>query len=119
LTYEDLLLFLDFDLLVGLTRVVAVILLLAQMIMMEQSEIIEEEHVLGLPPSPPLTVGIAIDGKGSSKYLVQWALEKFMPQGKVAFKLLHICPKITAVPTPSKQLLSKITCRNACLLIVV
>ncbi|XP_011028465.1 PREDICTED: U-box domain-containing protein 35-like isoform X2 [Populus euphratica] len=70
------------------------------MIMMEQSEIIEEEHVLGLPPSPPLTVGIAIDGKRSSKYLVLWALEKFMPQGKVAFKLLHVCPKITAVPTP-------------------
>ncbi|KAJ6343011.1 hypothetical protein OIU78_010852 [Salix suchowensis] len=70
------------------------------MIMMEKGEINVEEHALGLPPPAPLTVGIAIDGKRSNKYLVLWALETFMPQGKVAIKLLHVYPKITAVPTP-------------------
>ncbi|KAJ6395018.1 hypothetical protein OIU77_024099 [Salix suchowensis] len=73
---------------------------LFEMIMMEKGEINVEEHALGLPPPAPLTIGIAIDGKRSNKYLVLWALETFMPQGKVAIKLLHVYPKITAVPTP-------------------
>ncbi|XP_050224602.1 U-box domain-containing protein 35-like isoform X2 [Mercurialis annua] len=62
-------------------------------------ERIEPEKMFGLPPIPPLNVGIAIDGKRKSKYLVNWALEKFIPEENVAFKLLHVRPMITTVPT--------------------
>lgn len=45
---------------------------------------------------------IALNGGAKSKHIVRWAMEKFIPEGKVAFKLLHVFPKITGVPTPSK-----------------
>ncbi|XP_021686952.2 U-box domain-containing protein 35 isoform X2 [Hevea brasiliensis] len=67
---------------------------------MEGSEIIEAQKVLGLPPPLSLTVGMAINGKTKSKHVVKWALEKFIQEEKVLFKLLHVCPKITSVPTP-------------------
>lgn len=56
------------------------------------------------PPTPPSyhTVYLALSGSRKSKYVVTWALEKFSPEGNVDFKLLHIHPKITSVPTPSK-----------------
>lgn len=62
---------------------------------------------LALPPplhSPPSfhTVFVALSGSRKSKYVVTWALEKFGPEGNVGFKLLHIHPRITCVPTPSK-----------------
>ncbi|CAN7014418.1 hypothetical protein IGI04_013175 [Brassica rapa subsp. trilocularis] len=60
---------------------------------------------LALPPplhSPPSfhTVFVALSGSRKSKYVVTWALEKFGPEGNVGFKLLHIHPRITCVPTP-------------------
>lgn len=58
------------------------------------------EGLLQLPPPTPLVVAIAITGNRKSKYIVSWALEKFVPEGKLMFKLLHVRPKITAVPTP-------------------
>ncbi|GFZ15164.1 U-box domain-containing protein kinase family protein [Actinidia rufa] len=67
---------------------------------MEESGIIEARGLLGLPPPPSLTVAISINGNRKSKYIVRWALEKFIPEGKIMFKLLHIRPKITTVPTP-------------------
>ncbi|GFY84398.1 U-box domain-containing protein kinase family protein [Actinidia rufa] len=67
---------------------------------MEESEIIEVGGLLGLPPPPSLTVAIAINGNQKSKYVVRWALEKFVPEGKIMYKLLHVRPKITTVPTP-------------------
>uniref|UniRef100_A0A5B6YJP8 RING-type E3 ubiquitin transferase n=1 Tax=Davidia involucrata TaxID=16924 RepID=A0A5B6YJP8_DAVIN len=67
---------------------------------MEEKEITEVEGVLALPPPPSLTVAIAINGNRKCKYVVKWALEKFVPEGNIMFKLLHVCPKITAVPTP-------------------
>ncbi|KDP22458.1 hypothetical protein JCGZ_26289 [Jatropha curcas] len=67
---------------------------------MEGNEIVESEKILGLPPALPLTVGIAINGRSKSKYVVNWALENFIREEKVVFKLLHVRPKITAVPTP-------------------
>ncbi|XP_057482582.1 U-box domain-containing protein 35-like [Actinidia eriantha] len=67
---------------------------------MEESEIIEVGGLLGLPPPPSLTVAIAINGNQKSKYVVRWALEKFIPEGKIMYKLLHVRPKITTVPTP-------------------
>ncbi|RXI09818.1 hypothetical protein DVH24_015412 [Malus domestica] len=51
---------------------------------------------------PPSVVGIAISGDKNSKYIVRWALDKFVPEGNVFFKLIHVRPKITGVPTPSK-----------------
>ncbi|KAK6936854.1 U-box domain [Dillenia turbinata] len=61
----------------------------------EGMEIIKAE--IGLTIS---TVGIAIKGNRKSKYVVKWALEKFIPEGIVMFKLINVRPQITAVPTP-------------------
>ncbi|XP_059666914.1 U-box domain-containing protein 35-like [Cornus florida] len=47
-----------------------------------------------------VSVVIAINGDKKSKYVVKWALEKFVPEDKVMFKLLHVRPAITSVPTP-------------------
>ncbi|KAJ4899524.1 U-box domain-containing protein 35 [Raphanus sativus] len=54
------------------------------------------------PPPPPSShaVYVALSGSRKSKYVVTWALEKFAPEGNVGFKLLHIHPRITSVPTP-------------------
>jgi hypothetical protein len=61
---------------------------------------------LALPPPPPpppsRTVVVALSGSSKSKYVVTWAIEKFATEGNVGFKLLHIHPMITSVPTPSK-----------------
>ncbi|THG12771.1 hypothetical protein TEA_028990 [Camellia sinensis var. sinensis] len=67
---------------------------------MDGSEIIEARGLLGLPPPPSLIVAVAINGNRKSKYVVKWALEKFVPDGKSIFKLLHVRPNITAVPSP-------------------
>ncbi|XP_017258655.1 U-box domain-containing protein 35 isoform X1 [Daucus carota subsp. sativus] len=64
-------------------------------IKMEESETVE-----GLLPLPSPVVAIAINGNSNSKYIVQWALDKFVPEGNV-FKLLYVRPRITAVPTPT------------------
>ncbi|CAO2838760.1 unnamed protein product [Amaranthus hypochondriacus] len=47
-----------------------------------------------------LLVGVAISGSRKSKYILKWALDKFLPEGNVTFKLLYVYPKITVVPTP-------------------
>ncbi|XP_052187044.1 U-box domain-containing protein 35-like isoform X2 [Diospyros lotus] len=67
---------------------------------MNESEIIQAKGLLGLPLPPSFTVAIAISGSRKSKYIVEWALQKFVPEGKLMFKLLHVRPKITTVPTP-------------------
>ncbi|XP_010548832.1 PREDICTED: U-box domain-containing protein 52-like [Tarenaya hassleriana] len=54
------------------------------------------EH-LGMPSK---AVAIAISGKKKSKYIVFWALEKFIPDGVSSFKLLYVRPPILTVPTP-------------------
>lgn len=72
---------------------------------MEKKEIVEAEGepVPVLPPPPTLNIGIAINGNRKSKYVVKWALEKFITEENVMFKLLHVRAKITTVPTPSKS----------------
>ncbi|EOA16012.1 hypothetical protein CARUB_v10004133mg [Capsella rubella] len=55
---------------------------------------------LALPPPSLYTVIVALSGSSKSKNVVTWALEKFAPEGNVGFKLLHIHPMITSVPTP-------------------
>ncbi|KAI6696162.1 hypothetical protein NL676_016281 [Syzygium grande] len=67
---------------------------------MAGNEITQSQGQLVLPSPPRLIVAIAIDGKRRSKYVVRWALDKFVPQGEVLFKLVHVRPRITAVPTP-------------------
>ncbi|KAF3796283.1 U-box domain-containing protein 35 [Nymphaea thermarum] len=39
-------------------------------------------------------------GSKNSKYALTWALEKFIREGRISFRLLHVHPKITMIPTP-------------------
>ncbi|CAD5196894.1 unnamed protein product [Musa acuminata subsp. malaccensis] len=50
------------------------------------------------------TVALAIDGTKKSKYVIQWALNKFRDEGRVMFKLLHVRPRIKMIPTPMGNL---------------
>ncbi|KAE8688142.1 U-box domain-containing protein 35 [Hibiscus syriacus] len=72
---------------------------------MEKKEMEEAEVELVFPPSPTLTIGIAINGSRESKYVIKWALEKFVSEGNAVFKLLHVRARITAVPTPMGNLI--------------
>ena len=54
---------------------------------------------------PILTVAVAVNGSKNSKNAVKWALENFTPEGRVSFRILHVRPKITRVPSPSKSLI--------------
>lgn len=67
---------------------------------MEEDAFIEEENKLALPPPSYLTLAIAINGERKSKYVVKWALDKFIPEGILLFKLLHVIPRMSTVPTP-------------------
>jgi len=46
------------------------------------------------------TVAVAISGSRSSRHALKWALDKFVPEGRVLFRILHVRPAITMVPTP-------------------
>lgn len=48
-------------------------------------------------------VALAIKGTKKSKYVVQWTLNKFVPEGMIIFKLIHVHAGITGVPTPSNM----------------
>lgn len=65
-------------------------------------EMKDNEITEGLLVLPPSVVAIAVNGSSNSKNVVQWALEKFVHEDNVLFKLLHIRPRITTVPTSSK-----------------
>lgn len=60
----------------------------------------EIEALNTLAEAPENSVAIAISGSRRSKYVVNWALDKFIPEGEISFKLLYVRPKILAVPTP-------------------
>lgn len=49
-------------------------------------------------------VAVAIKGNKKSKYVLQWALKKFVPEGRIVFKLIHVHAGIKGVPTPSKYM---------------
>ncbi|PON92411.1 Mitogen-activated protein kinase kinase kinase [Trema orientale] len=73
---------------------------------MDRREIVEEDDNFSLPtPSGRLTVGIAINGHRRSKNIVLWALDKFVPEGNISVKLIHVHPRIVAVPTAMGNLL--------------
>uniref|UniRef100_A0A0A9DFD9 RING-type E3 ubiquitin transferase n=1 Tax=Arundo donax TaxID=35708 RepID=A0A0A9DFD9_ARUDO len=46
------------------------------------------------------TVAVAVSGSGSSRHALKWALDKFVPEGRALFRILHVRPAITTVPTP-------------------
>ncbi|GMH28049.1 hypothetical protein Nepgr_029892 [Nepenthes gracilis] len=48
-----------------------------------------------------LNVAVALNRGSKSKQVMKWAIEQFASEREVAFKLLHVYPKITGVPTPS------------------
>lgn len=67
-----------------------------------------------------LTVGVAMSGSNNSKYILKWALDKFIPEGNVSFKLIHVRPTIKKVPTPSKiHFVSLITTKFARSVLVI
>ncbi|XP_024985657.1 U-box domain-containing protein 35-like [Cynara cardunculus var. scolymus] len=47
-----------------------------------------------------LVVALAVNGSKKTKYVVKWALDKFVPEGMLLFKLFFVRPKITRIPTP-------------------
>ncbi|KAK9060980.1 hypothetical protein SSX86_018160 [Deinandra increscens subsp. villosa] len=47
-----------------------------------------------------LVVALAVSKSRKTKYVVRWALDKFVPEGMLLFKLFFIRPKITRIPTP-------------------
>lgn len=72
---------------------------------MEGSETIEADNLTLQIPFPLSIVAIAINGNRKSKYVVRWTLEKFIPEGNIFFKLIHVRARITGIPTPSKLML--------------
>ncbi|KAI3793109.1 hypothetical protein L1987_35723 [Smallanthus sonchifolius] len=52
-----------------------------------------------------LVVAVAVSESRKSKYAVRWALDKFVPEGMLLFKLFFIRPKITRIPTPMGSVL--------------
>uniref|UniRef100_A0A0A9CTK6 RING-type E3 ubiquitin transferase n=1 Tax=Arundo donax TaxID=35708 RepID=A0A0A9CTK6_ARUDO len=46
------------------------------------------------------TVAVAVSGSRSSRHALKWALDKFVPEGRTLFRILHVRPAITMVPTP-------------------
>ncbi|KAL7107394.1 hypothetical protein ACP275_06G051500 [Erythranthe tilingii] len=58
------------------------------------------EGLYELPPPPYTAVGLAVSGSEKSKTVIKWALEIFVPEGVVHFKLLHVRPVVSRIPTP-------------------
>ncbi|RCV20106.1 hypothetical protein SETIT_4G029300v2 [Setaria italica] len=64
-------------------------------------EIEEDAGEMGEMEAPAVsTVAVAISGSRSSRHALKWALDKFVPEGRVLFRILHVRPAITMVPTP-------------------
>ncbi|KAK1421382.1 hypothetical protein QVD17_23678 [Tagetes erecta] len=58
--------------------------------------------VVKLPTPSYLVVGLAVNGGKKTKHVVKWALDKFIPEGMLLFKLFFIRPKIIKIPIPSE-----------------
>ncbi|XP_041994972.1 U-box domain-containing protein 35-like isoform X4 [Salvia splendens] len=46
-------------------------------------------------------VAVAITGSRKTKHVITWALDKFVPEGVVYFKLLHVRTLVSIIPTPT------------------
>lgn len=57
-----------------------------------------------LQRAPSTVVAIGIKGSKKSKSILQWALKRFVPEGRIMFKLIHVHASIKGVPTPSKHM---------------
>lgn len=68
---------------------------------MEGKKYIVVDGLDELPPLSDSVVAVALSGGRKDKYTVKWALEKFVPEQQVHFKLVHVRPKISRIPTPS------------------
>lgn len=71
---------------------------------MDEKSVKRLEGLDELPPPAYSVVAVAISGSRRTKHVISWALDKFVPEGLVYFKLLHIRPLIFRIPTPSKFL---------------
>lgn len=67
---------------------------------MEDGNIKKVEGLDDLPPPAHSVVAVAVSGSRKTKHVVSWALDKFVPEGLVYFKLLHVRPVISRIPTP-------------------
>lgn len=76
---------------------------------MEDGNIKKVEGLDDLPPPAHSVVAVAVSGSRKTKHVVSWALDKFVPEGLVYFKLLHVRPVISRIPTPSKLLPKNLT----------
>ncbi|XP_071705806.1 U-box domain-containing protein 35-like [Rutidosis leptorrhynchoides] len=65
---------------------------------MESDGMIKGVEKLGTPSY--LVVALAVNGSRKTKYVVKWALDKFVNEGMLLFKLFFIRPKISRIPTP-------------------
>jgi hypothetical protein len=70
-----------------------------------QMEGVEETIGEGAEVEAPVcsTVAVAVSGSRSSRHALKWALDKFVPEGRVLFRILHVRPPVTMVPTPSER----------------
>ncbi|KAF1869635.1 hypothetical protein Lal_00017210, partial [Lupinus albus] len=57
-------------------------------------------------------IALAIKGNKKSEYVVQWALNKFVPEGIIIFKLIHVHAGIKGVPTPMGNVIPLSQVRN-------
>ncbi|XP_041994970.1 U-box domain-containing protein 35-like isoform X3 [Salvia splendens] len=48
-------------------------------------------------------VAVAITGSRKTKHVITWALDKFVPEGVVYFKLLHVRTLVSIIPTPIRD----------------
>ncbi|XP_062092221.1 U-box domain-containing protein 35-like isoform X2 [Humulus lupulus] len=63
-------------------------------------EMVEADEMFSMEtPSCSSEIGIAINGNKNSKYMVQWALDRFVPEDYIRIKLIHVHPRIVSVPT--------------------
>lgn len=72
---------------------------------MEKKNLRRIEGLDGVSPPPNSVVAVGISGSKNSKSVLKWALDKFVPEGLVYFKLLHIRSVVSRIPTPSKLFL--------------
>ncbi|OVA04666.1 Protein kinase domain [Macleaya cordata] len=63
-------------------------------------EILENVEEFAVQPPTSLTVVVAVNISRRSRYAIKWALEKFVAEGRKVFKMLHVRPCITSIPTP-------------------
>ncbi|KAH6820863.1 U-box domain-containing protein kinase family protein [Perilla frutescens var. hirtella] len=67
---------------------------------MEEKNITIVEGLDGLPPPAYSVVAVAISGSRKTKHVISWALDKFVQEGSIYFKLLHVRPVVSRIPTP-------------------